>query len=462
MSWSIRTRLTAWYSAVVVTVLVAGVVVFISVQRRLDVQRIDGELRRLLLTLEGVMRTEFSEGLDLQAAADEASIEVVAPDRSLLLADRNRKLLAVWGRPLPDRWYAVTDGGDAIETVPIGNGSIRVVRERVVERGHEYVAAVLAPLDDVEQERAELLAALVSGGAVALVVAAVGGWVIGRQTLKPLSGMAAQATAITERDPSARLRIRNTGDELGTLAAAFNGLLDRLAAALHAQRQFMADAAHELRTPVSVVRTTAQVTLRREMRSESEYRESLAIVEEQSSRMARLVDAMFLLARAEARGIPLHPEPLYVDDLVTESARALRVLADERHITVRVEGDSEVSCSGDDTLLRQMIGNLLDNAIRHTRPGGTVTVWVQRHLEDVVIRVVDNGTGIPAADHERIFQRFVRLDTQTGGAGLGLPIARWIAEAHAGRLVLESSGDTGSVFTVTLPCDAVISGSSSA
>ena len=169
----------------------------------------------------------------------------------------------------------------------------------------------MAPLDGLESEHAELLVALAVGVLIALGVAGVGGWVVGRQTLQPLTDMAMQATSITERDPSARLHAPNSDDELGRFAAAFNGLLDRLAAALNAQRQFMADASHELRTPVSVVRTTAQVTLARGTRSEDDYRESLTIVAEQSARLARLVDAMFLLSRAEAQGIPLNREPLY-------------------------------------------------------------------------------------------------------------------------------------------------------
>jgi signal transduction histidine kinase len=256
---------------------------------------------------------------------------------------------------------------------------------------------------------------------------------------------------MTGRDTSTRLHVRNTGDELGRFAQAFNGLLDRLASALEAQRQFMADASHELRTPVSVVRTTAQVTLARETRSEEDYRESLAIVEEQSTRLSRLVDAMFLLSRAEAAGIPVLREPCYLDDLVGECARALRVVSEQRDVDLRTSGDEEVQASGDDGLLRQMVSNLIDNAIRHARPHGVVTIVVKRGATGATISVTDDGPGIPPDQQARIFDRFVRLDTRSSGAGLGLPIARWIAEAHGGTLVLESSGSSGSCFTVTLP-----------
>ena len=447
---SIRARLTLWYSLVVVTVLIVAAVAVAVVQRRQAMERLDDELYRLSLTLEGVMRTEFGEGLDLQAASAEASSEVVAPDRTLVLARPDGSLLVTWGQPLRGGWRPRSEGVIS-ETIGVGSDRRRVFSRPVAHERYPYVAAIMAPLAGLDAEHAALVRSLGIGVLLALVLAGFGGWVVGRQTLQPLSGMAAQATTISEQDLSARLQASNGGDELGRFAAAFNGLLDRLAAALNAQRQFMADASHELRTPVSVIRTTAQVTLSRETRSEDDYRESLAIVGEQSSRLARLVDAMFLLSRAEAQGIPLLREPLYLDDLVDESARALRVMAADRGVTVETGGDSEVAFSGDDTLLRQMVGNLLENAIRHAAKSGRVTASVERRSSGIAIGVTDDGPGIPPRERERIFERFVRLDSASKGAGLGLPIARWIAEAHGGRLVLEASDSNGSRFTVTLP-----------
>jgi two-component system, OmpR family, sensor kinase len=450
MTWSIRSRLTAWYGFVMVVVLVAGAIAVTVVQDRLAYERLDGEIERLMLTLEGVMRTEFGEGLDLTAAAEEASIEVVAPDRTLALFRPDGAVLEVWGRPLEATWRPPLTRRQ-LETVKVGATELRVLSRPVMHGGHRYVATVMAPLDIIEAEHRELLVALGVGVLIALAVAGIGGWLVARQSLRPLTDLAAQAASITEHDPSGRLQPPPVEDELGRLARAFNAVLDRLATALHGQRQFMADASHELRTPVSVVRTTAQVTLAQQTRPEPEYRESMAIVEEQSARLKRLVDAMFLLSRAEAQGIPLVREPLYVDDLVADCARALRVLADERQITIRTAGDSEVMFSGDDSLLKQMVGNLLDNAIRHAQPGGVVTAGVTCDNGRIAIRVTDDGDGIAGEHRERVFERFVRFDGRSQGAGLGLPIARWIAEAHGGSLVLESTGPHGSCFAATLP-----------
>jgi signal transduction histidine kinase len=422
-------------------------------------RRLDDELSRLMLTLQGVMRTEFGEGLDLQSAADEASIEVIAPDRTLVLTHPDGQLLAMWGRPILATWRPPLEGGSTLSTVVIDSMRARLLSQRTDYQGHRYVAAVLVPLHEFEAENAALHRALMLGVVAALAIAGIGGWVIGRQALGPLADMAMQAKAITESNPVDRLSTPNQHDELGTLAIAFNGLLDRLAGVLYAQRQFMADASHELRTPVSVVRTTAQVTLTRDTRSTEEYRESMTIVGEQADRLSRLVDAMFLLSRAEARGLPLMPEALNVDDIVSECARALRVLAVERGVTIQTDGDVEVALVGDDRLLRHMVTNLIDNAVRHARRNGSVVVTVRRLSSVMTIRVVDDGHGVPVSAQQRIFQRFVRLDSDYAGAGLGLPIARWIAEAHGGQLVLESSGATGSTFAVTLPVSEGLAGS---
>ena len=214
----------------------------------------------------------------------------------------------------------------------------------------------------------------------------------------------------------------------------------------------MADASHELRTPVSVGANRDSGDVVAGHPNARGYRESLAIIGEQATRLSRLVDAMFLLSRAEAHGIPLRPEFLNLDDLLAESARALRVLAEQRGVNVVTGGDEEVGLTGDDALLRQMVGNLLDNAIRHANPGGDVAARLERSGDHVVLRITNDGDGIPLAHQSRVFERFVRLG-DSEGAGLGLPIARWIAEAHGGTLVLERSEPGSTTFAVTLPLD---------
>jgi signal transduction histidine kinase len=449
MTLSIRARLTLWYSGIVVAVLATGAVAGSLVQSRLALQRLDAELGRGMATLEGVMRTEFTEGLGLEAAAAEASTEVVVPDRALLLMRPDGSVLERWGLPLALPPTATIADRVNLATLQSPSGEMRVLSRRVTFARHLYVAAVIAPLAPLQTEHAVMVRAMTLGVLVALIGASAGGWLIGRLTLKPLSRMAEQTRQINERNPRDRLQAPPVDDELGRLAAAFNALLDRLASALTSQKQFMADASHQLRTPVSVIRTATQVTLAKEARSADEYRESLVIIGEQATRLARLVDAMFLLARAEAHEMPLRREFLNLDDVLSESVRAVRLLANERSVTVTADGDEEVGLIGDDMLLHQMVGNLLDNAVRHAQPRGRIVAELKRVAASVTLRVTNDGPGIDPADQRRIFDRFVRIGS--AGAGLGLPIARLIAEAHGGTLELEGSWPGSTTFVVTLP-----------
>ncbi len=451
MTWSIRTRLTAWYLVVVVVVLVIGAVTAAIAQRRLAIERLDEDLDRTMATLVAVMRNEFGEGMDAAGAAAEASQEVVAPDRTLAILGATGRLERSWGLPL------VVPGGSAPaperETVRTGPDAIRV-RRLMIDDGptRQFTAVVAAPLEEIEVLQADVIRAMTIGVGCALLVAGAGGWLIGRKTLAPLEVMAQQAQRVNASDPHERLVVGQADREIGQLATAFNGLLDRLMSALTQQRQFMADASHELRTPVSVIRTAAQVTLSQSNRSESDYRESFGIVAEQAARLARLVDDMFLLSRAEVNGVSLRVEFVELDEIVAESVRALRVLADQRGVRVTQGGAQEVGFMGDGALLQRLVTNLLDNAIRHAARGGTVEAAIQSSDGHAVLRVTNDGESIPAADHERIFERFVRSGG-SGGAGLGLPIARWIAAAHHGRVELESSDGRRTVFSVTLPID---------
>jgi signal transduction histidine kinase len=270
--------------------------------------------------------------------------------------------------------------------------------------------------------------------------------------LRPISDMARRAAAIAPTGLDDLGQTVRT-DELGQLVTAFNDLVARLRAALQTQQQFMADASHELRTPVSIVRATSDVALSRGHREEDEYREALAIVGGQAQRLGRLVDDMLVLARADAGGYPLRPVDLYLDEMIADCRRAVDVLASERGVTIRAAAPPEIPFRGDEDLLRRLMLNVLQNAVQHTPSGGLVAVDVCQQSEGVRIRVTDEGSGIAADDQGRIFDRFVQLDAarRGQGAGLGLPIARWIAEAHCGTLVLEHSGPGGSTFCVSLP-----------
>jgi len=236
--------------------------------------------------------------------------------------------------------------------------------------------------------------------------------------------------------------------------------LEPVAEMARQQRQFMADASHELRTPISVARTAAEVTLEARAPSTEDFHESLDIIRQQMSRLTRIVQHMFTLAQADAGVYELQREAIYLDELVRECVRAAALLGSRREVTVTMETTGEAPAHGDEGLIRQLVMILLDNAVKYTLAGGAVTASLARTERGYRIIVSDTGTGIPLEAQPLVFRRFYRVDkarsrassTESGsGAGLGLAIGRWIAEAHQGTLELTRSGPEGSVFTAWIP-----------
>jgi heavy metal sensor kinase len=298
--------------------------------------------------------------------------------------------------------------------------------------------------------------------AVPLIVAlaALGGFFLARRSLAPVAAMGERAAEITVSTLHERLPIATPGDELGRLATIINGLLDRLQQAFQQQRRFMADASHELRTPVAILKTESQVTLAQPNRSAMEYRESAAVMADVANRLARVVDDLFLLARADAGHLTPKPTSIYLDEIVQTAVRSIQTLADARHVHVHLQKLEDAPLIGDADLLGCVLLNLLDNAVKHSPRDGTVDVSLTKKNGSYVVAVSDMGAGVPADARDRIFERFFRVDTArsrsddgsaTGGAGLGLSIARWAAEAHGGRVDLAESGAGKTTFQLTLP-----------
>jgi signal transduction histidine kinase len=305
-------------------------------------------------------------------------------------------------------------------------------------------------MDEIDREQSVLTRVLILAGSTVVLIAGSLSWWVASSALRPITVMANQAEVITADTADWRLHEATGSDEVGRLARAFNALLARLARSAENQRDFMADASHELRTPVSVIKNAADVTLDRQTRDEEEYREALTIIKEQSRRLTRLVEDMFVLARADANGQGIALRPIDLSALVADCSRAAAVIAASKQIHLSTQIASTQMVVGNDDLLRRLVMNLLDNALQYTPAGGSVKVTVARTGSRVTIAVADTGSGIPLHERERIFERFVRLDTArtaSAGAGLGLPIARWIARRHGGTLAVGERDGGGSVFT---------------
>jgi len=342
------------------------------------------------------------------------------------------------------------------EATPAGEYRIATFTVPVPSLGAAYRVVVSQSTRSLEQELAGFRRILYLCVPLGLLLAAVGGYFLARRNLAPIVAMSAEVNRITSQSLHQRVAVVNPNDELGQLAATFNELLERLNASFEAQRRFMADASHELRTPISVALTAAQVNLDGPPKSTADYQDALRIVAEQMRRLKRIVQDMFLLAQVDSGALEPAITSFYLEELIAESVRAARVIAGPRDVRVEIDTPHEAPFQGDEGLLRQLLLILLDNAIRHTPDGGRVAVRLAREGSEWRVDVADTGTGIPEADQPHIFDRFYRANKarSAGGAGLGLSIARWIAALHKGTLTLAASSPAGTTFTLRLPINS--------
>jgi heavy metal sensor kinase len=287
-----------------------------------------------------------------------------------------------------------------------------------------------------------------------LAIASVGGIFLAGRALSPIDRITRLARRISAEDLSQRLDVAPAGDEVGRLVRTFNDMIARLDDAFRRQRQFTADSSHELRTPLTAIKGQVEVALSRE-RSPGDYRQVLSGVNDEVDRLIRLVGSLLTLARADAGEIPLAREPVSVQQLAAAAVRQVQPFAREKGTELRLEAAHDVTVVADEDLLLQLLLNLLDNALKFTPPGGRVIVGWDARDGAALLRVRDSGIGIAPEDQRRIFDRFYRVDKarsrQAGGAGLGLSIARWIAEAHGGSVHVESRRGQGAEFTVMIP-----------
>ncbi|MCA1567630.1 MAG: heavy metal sensor histidine kinase [Acidobacteria bacterium] len=463
---SVRARLTLWYVSVLALILVVfGVAVYVMLSRALH-RRVDEALRSTLEISITSLTNDAQEGQSSLSAAQSTAAELSHPQQALMIYDDAGRLLAEHPYEedlhvrLPDLaaipadevyLYTVAEQRDADD-----HHRLAVRRVRIPPADTPYIVLASRPLEAVEDELESLSEILYFATPAALLLAGLGGWFLARQGFAPVAAMAKSARRIGAESLDSRLPIANPRDELGQLATAFNELLARLNAAFSQQRRFMADASHELRTPLSVMSTAAGVTLKKERREEEEYREALQMMAEQTRRLSRIVKDMFALARADAGHYPLQKRPLYLNDLLEEVARAGGLLGADKGVSVELTNLPEAAYHGDEDLLRQMILNLLDNAFKFTPAGGVVRLGLTRRADEYLLTVADTGAGIPLEAQAHVFERFYRADkarsrAEDGGAGLGLAIARWVAQAHNGELELAVSDHTGTTFVARLP-----------
>ncbi|HLZ91251.1 MAG TPA: ATP-binding protein [Candidatus Acidoferrum sp.] len=472
---SVRVRLTLWYTGLLALFLVLLSLLTYYIFWRSTLQRTDSELAELSEAFLTTVNAEMQDNVGPdgpKAAAQEAIVEHRFRDHVLAVLDEKGGLLTssqdqpnedvpaglfsslAYRRLLSD---AAGAARPVLETMKGGRSGYRAYVRKFPLKGQTYTLVILQSLHAQNEMLEEVGATFAWVIPMAIVLASMGGYFLARKSLAPVVAMSNQAGRIGAENLHERLPIQNAKDELGRLAASFNDLLERVDQSFERQRRFMSDASHELRTPAAILRGESEVALSRAERSAAEYRESLAVLHAEALRLTQIVEDLFTLTRADAGQYPLAPRDMYLDELAAECTHATRSLALAKQITLTCEIPAELPIRADEALLRRMILNLLDNAIKYTPAGGRVTVSCERVGDEYALSVTDSGCGIPEELQQRVFERFFRADKartrseNDGGAGLGLSIARWIAEAHQGSLRLTRSDAGGSTFTAVLP-----------
>jgi len=455
---SIKFRFTIWYLLVLAVLLIAlsaGVYFYLSrsLYHNLDdsLELRSTQLRSIPAILESIRQGEFQEQLGeiiiLYFYSGNQLVEVSAPGISISLTHEFISE-AIAGSSS----FATTQTAEGervrLLTVPI---NISILGP---PPGIQPAALVIAhSTKQIDQALAGLLRTLIIAVPLALALAAGGGIFLARRALKPVDKIAQTAREIGESDLSQRINV-NTKDELGRLAATLNEMIGRLEKAFQRQKQFTGDASHELRTPLAVIEAESTLALQKE-RPSSDYQRSLEIISQESRQMSSLIDKLLTLARADAGKEQWNFTEVNLGKLISNLSADVEVLCKEKGLSLQLGKTKDLVVKGDEARLRELFMNLLDNAISYTPAPGTVSVSFRREGQMAVVAITDTGIGIPAEDIPFIFERFYRVDKSRsraeGGSGLGLAICQYIAEAHGGKIEVESKVGAGSTFSVWLP-----------
>jgi heavy metal sensor kinase len=446
---SIKFRLTVWYLiAIVLLLIVFGMVAYFMLSKTLY-RNLDESLRARVAELEGSITVK-----DNQIIFEEKISDLI------LIYDANGALLQRLGpnvrfSKIEEMVQQALFGRSSFLTAPTTEGqNVRLYASPFNLDSRTRVAIIVGRLTRENQDMLSIFRVVIFYSALAvLILAGVGGTFLANRTLKPVEHITDIAREIGAGDLSRRIDVRSE-DEMGRLAATLNWMIGRLEEAFQKQRQFAADASHELRTPLAIIQAESSLALDRR-RTQAEYRRSLDLVSQEVGYMSDIIGKLLLLAREDAGSEPTNLQEVNVKDLLTELSADVETLAQEKGVAFGLGPLDNLTVKGDRFKLRQLLLNILENAIRYTPSGGTVSSSLARRNGNAVVSVSDTGIGIPAEDLPFIFDRFYRVDKARsradGGMGLGLAIANSIAKLHGGQIEVESEVGKGTTFRILLP-----------
>jgi two-component system, OmpR family, sensor kinase len=452
---TIRTRLTLWYCALLTTVII---VFGVSLYKFFDWTWRSQIQENMVFVSEQAFYGIHLDPLTGHISADlprkptvpyySFAVQVILPDGTIYAHDNNTMIPV--DAPFDPQFVSARETTWSDITTESDIHALVLTRPVRVDSGQQIgVVQVVSPLTMVDQAIERLVRVMLGVGVVAVALSFVIGSLIAGQALQPIDAISQAAKQITTSDDlSKRIEYSGPRDELGELTETFNTTLERLERLFNAQKRFVADVSHELRTPLTTIQGNLELIQRfgnDPVLAEAAYSES--------KRMSRLVEDLLMLAQADSGRLPLRETVVDLGSLAVEVYNQAKVLAKE--VEIRLGVIEPVRVLGDVDRLKQLMLNLVTNAIKYTPSGGQVTISVMYEEGYAFLRVSDTGMGIPHEDLPHIFDRFYRVDRararKAGGAGLGLAICRWIAEAHHGRIWAESKIGEGSTFNVQLP-----------
>lgn len=456
----IRVRLALAFALAALVIFVVSAVLFERSFRHGVETGLDPGLRAQAAAIAGEL-PDSGEGLDLHEAGTPGGAptrDAVAQvlDASGRVIDSTRE---AGSRPIVDRdLIARARESTQFTHVEVGKERepFRLIVKPFSTAAGKRIVIVGAELDPANAAAARVQDALIVGGIAVVLVAGIGAWVLAGSALRPVERMRRKAADISEHDPASRLPVPGTHDEIAALGTTMNELLGRLQRALQVQRDFVADAGHELRTPLAVLRTELELATRRE-RTPEELRATITAAGEETERIARLADELLFLARADEAQQALPREPERLLPLVERSRHGVLGEAEARGVRLDLDGDPAVVARVSPDLLRRAVENLLENALRYAPDGSRVTTRLRREDGQAVIEVLDEGPGFPPEFIPRAFERFGRANDarsrHDGGAGLGLAIVLAVARAHGGVAAVANRPDRGAVVTLRIPAE---------
>jgi heavy metal sensor kinase len=452
---SLRFRLTIWYSLILAVSLgIFGGAAYFAMSHSIR-SAVDAGLQRRVAGIRGIIARTEPEGM--AALKDELSEydEGEGNGGRLGVADSSGGLIYV----SPGSDWADSRGSRVRGSVPfyaeIHGEQFRVLRATVEANGKTYDVEVATDTEDFDLAIDRFRRLLFLGVPLFLALAALGGYWMSSRALGPVDEIIRAARGISVTSLSSRLTVPKTGDELERLASTLNEMLGRLETSFRRITQFTADASHELRTPISLMRTNAEITLRK-ARPESEYRAALSEILGESEKVSVLIDQLLDLARADSGSATIPMVRMNLTEAVDNAYRKAKVLAETKQLIARKNLPSEpVWIQGDPAAIERLFLIFLDNAIKYTASGGQIEMRLRAHDDVAETEIRDTGIGISAEHIPHIFERFYQADRsrsgENGGSGLGLAIGRWIVQSHHGDIAVESELSKGTAFRIQFP-----------